>query len=82
MKSSLQANMTTLINSMLNAGIGNKKAPEIKKVLNLNYNSFNDTIYIETENKYFVFECKDGLFIIISEFDKTNDQKQYKGGLF
>lgn len=81
-KSVLNQNMTILINECFNAGIGvGGKAPRIDNLLNITYNSFNDTLYIETEDKYIVVECKGGIMPLMTEFPKTTEQKIFNGGV-
>ena len=74
----LNLNITGFFNMMIKESYPHELSEVIDgnlfdKIINLNYNSYNETLYIETEEKYFVIEYLKGLALRITEFDKPGD---------
>lgn len=74
----LNLNITAFFNSLINLSYPHELSEKVDgnlfdKIINLNYNSYNETIYIETTNNYYVMEFVKGVVLRITEFDKNGD---------
>ena len=77
-QSVLNLNITAFFNSLISLSYPHELSEKVNgmlfdKIINLNYNSYNETIYIETTNHYYVMEYVKGVVLKITEFDKPED---------
>lgn len=77
-QSALNYNITGFFNSLITLSYPHELSEKVDgnlfdKIINLNYNSYNETIYIETTNHYYVMEYVKGVVLKITEFDKPQD---------
>lgn len=75
-QSRLNLNITGFFNDLIRFSYPNEISdiPNGKlfdKIINLTYNSYNETVYIETTKHYYVMELLKGIAVRVTEFDKT-----------
>ena len=74
-QSALNINLTNFFNDMMKFSYPNELSDVpngelFDKIVNLTYNSYNETVYIETTKNYYIMELVKGVFMRITEFDK------------
>ena len=75
-QSALNLNITNFFNNMMMFSYPNELSdiPNgrlFDKIINLSYNSYNETVYIETTEHYYIMEVVKGIAVRVTEFDKT-----------
>ena len=75
-QSALNINITEFFNDMMRFSYPNELSDVpngrlFDKIINLTYNSYNETVYIETSKHYYVMELLKGIAVRVTEFDKT-----------
>lgn len=76
-QTALNLNITGFFNSLISLSYPHELSEKVDgdlfdKIINLNYNSYNETIYIETTANYYVVELIKGVVLKITEFDKPD----------
>lgn len=82
-QSVLNLNITGFFNSLITLSYPHELSEIVDgdlfdKIINLSYNSYNETIYIETTAHYYVLEYVKGQVLKVTEFDKPGE---YSGGI-
>ena len=74
-QSVLNINITGFFNELLKISYPHELSEDINgnlfdKIINLTYNSFNETVYIETTKHLYLMQYEKGVMLRITEFDK------------
>ena len=74
-QSVLNLNITGFFNELLRISYPHELSEDVNgqlfdKIINLTYNSLNDTVYIETTKHLYMMEYIKGVTLRITEFDK------------
>lgn len=77
-QSALNFNITGFFNSLITLSYPHELSEKVDgdlfdRIINLNYNSYNETIYIETTSHYYVLEYLKGVVLKVTEFDKPDN---------
>ena len=76
-QSVLNMNITGFFNELLKISYPHELSEDINgklfdKIINLSYNSYNETVYIETTKHLYLMQYIEGVVLQITEFDKPN----------